>query len=482
MTVTVDRNVRSPYLSGNYAPIQSEITADLGVLEGALPADLAGVFVRNGANPRYEPKGRYHWFDGDGMVHAVGFGNGEATYRNRYVRTAGLASDEAAGECQSTGILEPPDFGRPGGPFKDTANTDLVFHAGQLLAVWWLGGDPHVIALPELETTGIQTYGGKRQCGLSAHPKLDMHSGELMWFDHQPVPPYLTYGVISPSGELVHQTEIDLPGARLQHDLAITPNHTILMDMSMMWDPDALARGKVRLGFFRDTPTRFGVIPRYGSNTDVRWFDAEPMFMYHTVNAWEDGDEIVLVGCRIDQPFTGDVNDTARPVPSIATLRLAPVFHEWRFDLRTGACRERQLDDVYAEFPRMDNRQLGRPTRYSYHQRCAEASTLLFDGVVKYDYASGATAVSYSYPPGWFGGETVFAPREGSSAEDDGYLVTFVVDEATGDSECYVLDAQRLADGPVCRLGIPQRVPTGYHTWWVTPANLASQRGVNEQR
>jgi carotenoid cleavage dioxygenase len=476
MTVTVDRNVRSPYLQGNYAPIQTEITADLAVVSGALPSDLEGVFARNGSNPRFEPKGRYHWFDGDGMIHAVEIGNGAAVYRNRYVRTAGLAADEAAGECGWTGILEPPDFGRPGGPFKDTANTDLVFHAGQLLAVWWLGGDPHVVRLPDLATLGVQDYAGKRTTGLSAHPKVDPVSGELLWFDYQPMPPYLTYGVVSPTGELVHQVEIDLPGPRLQHDLAITPSWTILMDMSMMWDPDALARGKVRLGFFPDSPTRFGLIPRFGTNAEVRWFDAAPMFMYHTVNAWEEGDEVVLVGCRIDQPFTGSAPDDGRVVPAIATLRLAPAFHEWRFDLRTGTCRERELDDVYAEFPRMDNRRLGQPSRYSYHQRCAESETLLFDGVIKYDYADGCAASTCAYPAGWFGGETVFAPRVDSRGEDDGYLMTFVVEEATGTSELWIVDAQRMTDGPVCRLAVPQRVPTGYHTWWVDAPSVATQR------
>ncbi|MET1048437.1 MAG: carotenoid oxygenase family protein, partial [Acidimicrobiales bacterium] len=142
MSTLTSRDVRSPYLSGSYEPVQTEITADLEVVAGALPDDLAGCFVRNSSNPRFEPEGRYHWFDGDGMVHGVHLGNGTATYRNAYVRTAGLADDEAAGRCLTTGILEQPDLSRPGGPWKDTANTDLVFHAGQLLAVWWLGGEP----------------------------------------------------------------------------------------------------------------------------------------------------------------------------------------------------------------------------------------------------------------------------------------------------------------------------------------------------
>jgi carotenoid cleavage dioxygenase-like enzyme len=475
VTDLADRTTRSPYLSGSYEPIQTEITADLAPVAGALPDDLAGCFVRNSANPRFEPKGRYHWFDGDGMLHGVALGNGEATYRNAYVRTTGLAEDEAAGEALTTGILEQPDFRRPGGPWKDTANTGLVFHAGQLLAVWWLGGDPYVIGLPGLETLGIQTYEGKRTRGLSAHPKLDPVTGELIWFDYSPRPPYLTYGVISADGALAHQADITLGGPRLQHDIAITEQWSVLMDMSMMWDPEALAQGRVRLGFFPDKPTRFGVIPRFGTDADVRWFDAEPMFMYHTVNAWEEGDEVVLVGCRIAQPFVDSAPDDGRVVPAIASLRLDPAFWEWRFDLRTGTTRERPLDDACAEFPRMDDRLVGRPSRFSYHQRCAPQTTLQFDGVLKYDLAGGG-GDSYSYPAGWYGGETVFAPRDGSTAEDDGYLLTFVAEEASGASELYLFDAQRLGDGPVCRLSIPQRVPTGYHTWWVDAADVAAQR------
>ena len=131
---------RSIYLEGAFAPIDRELEARDCEVIGEVPRDLAGVYVRNGSNPRYEPKGRYHWFDGDGMLHAVHFEDGRAHYRNRWVRTEAFAIEDAAGEAVWSGINERPDFRHPGGPFKDTANTDLVFHAGRLLALWWLGG------------------------------------------------------------------------------------------------------------------------------------------------------------------------------------------------------------------------------------------------------------------------------------------------------------------------------------------------------
>ena len=149
----------------------------------------------------------------------------------------------------------------------------------------------------------------------------------------------------------------------------------------------------------------------------------------------------------------------------------------WQIDLRTGRVREEVLDDTLAEFPRMDNRLLGRRSRYSYHGHMAPADTMLFDGVVKYDTDSGRSWTR-RYPEGWYGGETVFAPRLGSRGEDDGYLLTFVVEEATGASELWVMDAGRPEGEPAARITIPQRVPTGYHTWWVGADDLARQRDL----
>ncbi len=462
---------RSPYLDGPYTPVEREITAsDLPVI-GELPRDLAGMYVRNGANPRFAPKGRYHWFDGDGMVHGLHFDNGRATYRNRYVQTAALNEETAAGHALSTGIMEAPDFRRPGGPFKDTANTDLVFHAGRLMALWWLGGACHQLSLPALETLGVVDFGSPLKKGLAAHPKVDPITGELMFFDYALTPPYLTYGVISASGQLVHQVPIDLPGARLQHDIAITAKHTILLDLPLMWDPAMLARGKTRVRFYPDLPSRFGIIPRHGAADSIRWFEASACYMYHTINAWEEGDEVVLLGCRIEHPLPESPH-ASKVVPRLDALALEPYLHEWRFNLVTGAVRERKLDDVMTEFPRMNNEVLGRPSRYSYNPRVAPAATLLYDGVIKYDTVAG-TSVQHTYGASRYGGEVAFAPRVGAKGEDDGYLVTFVHDRASGRGEVVVLDARDVASGPVARVVLPQQVPIGYHSWWVPAAQMA---------
>lgn len=468
----------SPYLEGGYAPIETEITARDLPVEGHLPDDLSGVFVRTGSNPRLHPAGHYHFFDGDGMLHAVHFEGGTATYRNRYVRTEGLAEEEAAGRPLWTGILERPDFRRQGGPYKDTGNTDVVFHAGQLLALWWLSGKARVIRLPELETLGNQDWNGKLFRSISAHPKVDPRTGEMIFFDYSPIPPYLTLGVVSAQGELLHQAPIELPGPRLQHDTAITERFTLLFDMSMMGDPKQKEPGRMPLRMERNAPARIGLVPRFGTNADVRWFEVAPFFMYHVINAWEEGEKVVLTGCRIADPLMGDPRNphTADIVPALGNLRLAPVFHRWTLDLATGQAKEEVLDDTFTEFPRMNDAHLGRPNRYSYHPRLARTQTLLFDALIRYDLETGKTT-SHEYPRGWYGGEVSFAARDAASgAEDDGYLLTFVQEEATGRSELFVLEARDVAAPPVARIRIPQRVPTGYHTRWVPAAEFLRQR------
>ena len=177
-----------------------EITAENLEVIGELPDDLAGMFIRTGSNPRFHPNGRYHWFDGDGMLHGLEIEDGSATYRNRYIRTKGLEDDLAAGRSLRTGIMEQPDVTNPDGPWKDTANTDLVFHSGKLLALWWLSGKAHQIRLPDLETEGPCDFGGTLDTNMASHAKVDPATGEMIFIDYGPVPPYLRYGVVSPDG------------------------------------------------------------------------------------------------------------------------------------------------------------------------------------------------------------------------------------------------------------------------------------------
>ncbi|MBE8999627.1 carotenoid oxygenase family protein [Nostoc sp. LEGE 12447] len=451
----------NPYLDRNFAPIREEITTDKLPVIGELPLDLSGMFVRNGPNPQWTPIGQYHWFDGDGMLHGVQISNGVATYRNRYVQTDGWKKEREAGEALWSGLLEPPRMDNPHGPRKNTANTALVWHAGQMLALNE-SGKPHAIKLPELETIGEYSYNGKLISAFTAHPKVDPVTGEMIFFGYSVfTPPYLQYSVVSAQGELLRTVPIDLSIGVMMHDFAITENYTIFMDLPLTFSAERSQRGEPVMMFERDRPSRFGILPRHGDNSNIRWFESPSCYVFHTLNAYEDGDEVVLIACRMSST-TVLISDDSQPDPEGNIPRL----YRWRFNLSTGTVREEMLDDVASEFPRVNENLLGRQTRYGYSNKMANSSLPLFEGIIKYDLNSG-NSQTHEFGQGRYGGEAVFAPRPGAIAEDDGWLVTFVHDENSNTSELVVVNAQDLTAEPVARVIIPQRVPYGFHGAWV---------------
>jgi carotenoid cleavage dioxygenase len=465
----------NPYLAGVYEPVLDELTDDGLEVIGEIPDDLNGVYVRNGPNPRYAPPGRYHWFDGDGMVHAVRFRDGRASYRNRWVRTRAFGQESSASDALFSGVMENPAGNPPLGlrlPLKDSANTDLVVFRQRLLALWYLAGEPYAVDPVTLETLGVDDFEGSRTCLVSAHAKVDEQTGELLFFDYGPVPPYMRYGVVGADGAVKHLVDIDLPGPRLPHDMAATEHYSILMDLPLVNDPVAARQGRHKIVFQPEQPARFGVIPRHGGGDEIRWFEADPCYVYHSVNAWEDGDEIVLDLCRVTKPAPrGDaVGPLAR---MLSYLRLDAHLYRYRFNLRTGATTEGALDDDNTEFPTINNALLGHRSRFAYTMRISPEPTLLFDGIVKYDTDTGATDRHW-FGPGRWGSEAPFAPRPNGVAEDDGYLVSFVHDENSGRSEVEILDATDLGAGPIGRVLLPGRVPIGFHATWVRGDQLGA--------
>ena len=451
------------YQGGVHTPLCEEHTAEALPVRGQLPSGLRGTFARNSGAPRFAPRGRYHWFDGDGMVHAVRLGEGRASYRNRWVRTRGLERELGEGRAIWPGILEPPDPTLPGGPLKDTANTDLVWWNERLLALWWLSGTPYELRLPELETVGPVDFQGTLRGRVAAHAKPCPTSGELVFFDYSVSrPPWYQYGVVGADGRVRVYTPIETAGPRIPHDIAITPTRTVLLDLPLGWDPQQLRRGKFRIAFDRAAPSRFGVLPRHGDGSQVRWFELEACYVYHTVAAWDDGDAVVVVGCAIDDP----IPDAPRPgVPHLDTIQLAPRLTRWRFDLASGRATRELLDERLTEFPRARDDRLGLPTRFAYHPRVAPADELLFAGLIKYRLDDG-TSVARDWPRGWFGGEVVFAPDPAGSAEDDGWLLTILSSADAPRSELWVLDARDPAREPLARVELPARVPPGFHAAW----------------
>ncbi len=464
MTSTTQIN---PFLSGNFAPIHTEIATENLTIIGQLPAELNGTFFRIGPNPQYSPIGQYHWFDGDGMIHAVRLDNGQASYRNRWVRTKGFELERAEDQAIWPGLLGVPRFDRPHGMMsKNVANTALVWSAGKLLALWE-GGEPHIIDPVSLETLGTQTFDGQLTSAFTAHPKVDPETGETFFFGYGFTPPFITYGVISPSGKIVKTEAIDLPMPVLMHDFAITDKHAIFLDMPLTVDGSRYEKGEPPIFFDASRSSRFGILPRDGNGSDIRWFDVPSCMIYHVTNAYEDGNTVVLYAHR--------KNATSMLVADNELDTDRAYLTCWRFNLDTGDVSETRLDDKPSEFPQVDPRFVGRKTRYAFAAVDAteHVPEPLFGGLVKYDLETGDRQV-YAFGDGRYGGEVGFAPKRGSEAEADGWLLVYVHDTIADQSELLVLSANDLTAEPIARVILPQRVPYGFHAIWIGADRLTA--------
>jgi carotenoid cleavage dioxygenase-like enzyme len=478
-----------PYRTGPWRPQTVERKADnLDVVEGRIPTDLDGVYLRNTENPVHPALQLYHPFDGDGMVHVVGFRDGKAFYRNRFVRTDGFVAEQAAGHSLWAGLAEDPEKSPTQTGWgartrlKDASSTDVVLHNGVALTSFYQCGDLYRLNPTTLETLGKASWHGKfpSRVGVSAHPKLDEHNGELMFFNYGLDEPYMHYGVVDAGDNLVHYIDVPLPGPRLPHDMAFTENYAILNDCPLFWAPEALKAGKYAAKFYPDIPLRLAVIPRRGQTEDIRWFEADPTFVLHWVNAYEEGDTIVLDGFfqQDPEPPAGDGGIYQRMFRFLDNAQMGPRLHRWRLNLTTGLAKEESLSETVSEFGMINGLHGGRRHRYTY-SATAKPGWFLFNGIVKHDGLTGDEQV-YRLPEGVYASETAMAPRVGSTSEDDGYLVTIISDMNRDVSECLIFDAADVAAGPVCRVRLPERVSSGTHSTWAPGSAIPDWNAVDD--
>jgi carotenoid cleavage dioxygenase len=454
----------NPFLKGNFAPWRLEGDgADLDV-DGQIPRDLAGTYYRNGPNPAYEPLGRYHWFDGDGMIHSIRIENGRAFYRNRYVRSGGLCEEQAAGRALFPGLLTLSATEAP--RFKNTANTNIVFHGGKLLALVE-SSLPTELAPCTLETIGVYDFAGRLAGPMTAHPKIDPVTGDMHFFGYSPFPPYLQYHRADANGTLVESRAIDAPWPSMMHDFAITAGHVVFLLCPIVFSFENLSHGKPLFSWEPERGTRIGVMSIDGRDTPVRWLETDPCFVFHPMNAYEDGNEIVLDVARYEQLLF--MSPKAARDPDWRGKNVARL-HRWRIDVTRNMVRGDALDDGDGEFPRVDERRVGRKARYGYLAATGpEGNDTLhpvFTAIRKYDLERG-TFETRAFSRGNGAGEPLFVPRHADAAEDDGYVVALVYDEVRNASDFFILDARDLCGEPIATVHLPHRVPYGFHGNWV---------------
>ena len=456
-----ENKVSNPHLEGNFKPVYDEITAEKLDVVGEIPSDISGNFLRIGPNPYYVPDvEKYHIFDGDGMIHGVHIANGEATYRNRFVDSEGLREEKEKGHWIYPGMNMYGELIAKGEipASKNTGNTAMVFHNNQLFALME-GSTPYAISLPDLVTTGEHDFKGGLKHNFTAHPKVDVESGEMMTFGYSPMPPFLNYSVINPVGEVVHTKEITIPKGIMMHDCAITEKYTIFPDLPLIFDFEAAMKGESMVQWDPANGCRIGIVPRFGDDETIKWFEIDESFLFHVSNAWEEGDEVVIQACRSNRGGI-ELGEGVDPTDQLGLL------YEWRLNMVTGAVNARALDTLnYCDFPRIHDDLMGRKNRYLYASRFNLEVMATFDAEIKFDNETGEIE-THEFGAGRFSSEAIFAPRNNAQSEDDGYVICFVYDEASDSSECHIIDALHFTDEPVARIKIPQRVPHGFHAAW----------------
>lgn len=459
MSIDVEA-MTSPYLTGVFAPVDDERDATDLVVHGELPDTLSGWYLRNGPNPQFAPLGRYHVFDGDGMIHGVAIRDGRASYRNRWVESAGLLAERARGRALFGGLSEfrmaDADVVAEVGPMKNTSNTHLIRNGGRLLSL--MEAARPIELTDSLATVGEWDFDGALHGPMTAHPKVDPVTGEMVFFGYSPLPPFLRLHVADADGTLVRSNDIELPNAVMMHDFAVTRTHVVLFDLPAVFDLQAMLAGGEGIRWQPEAGARIGVIPRDDPDATPRWFEVEPFWAFHFLNAFDDGDVIEVVGCRADRLNVGFGSDTI-------VENTHPRLHHWRIDLAAGTVSDTPLDDRPGDFPRINDDRAMSATRYGYVGRAARWDTdaVTFDGVVKHDLVAG-TSTEVVYGRSVASGEAAFAPDPTHSGEDAGWLLNFVHDLDDDVSRLVVLDAESLAE--VARVDLPRRVPTGFHGSW----------------
>ncbi|WNG34406.1 carotenoid oxygenase family protein [Archangium violaceum] len=468
----------NPYLMGNFAPIRSEDDFTLQV-RGELPAGIRGTLYRIGPNPQFEPRDpHHHWFAGDGMVHAFHIEGGTVTYRNRYVRTPKWEWEHAAGRSLfagfNTALNDPLAQGRDAG----VANTNILHHAGRLLALNE-SSPPFEVAHGSLEPCGYVSGPGGR---VTAHPKVDPRTGELVWFAYDvgeaPLSATVRYGVTDARGRVIRRDDFQAPYCSMMHDFLVTEHYVLFPVLPLTGSVERAARGLPAIAWEPSRAAYVGVMRRDADVSTLRWFNTEACHVFHPMNAWEADGRLFADVFRYDAaPMFPLADGTAGPHGMARLWR-------WTFDLSgaSDTIRQEPIDDLEGEFPRFDERRTGLPYRHGWYGADLHGENtcepLRLNALVHLDVKTGQRQV-YALPRGDLVSEPVFIPRSATAAEGDGWLTAVVWRAAENRSDLLVFEALDIGRGPIATAAVPRRVPFGFHGNWVVDAS-APRPGAQE--
>ena len=458
---------RAEWFRQAWRPSNYEGAYEITRIEGEIPRALYGTLYRNGPSQRMLPAEGYqamHLFDGDALVHAFRFDDGRCHYTGRFVENETYVAEQAAGRFAADllGARCPDPIDAI--PMRQQHNTNIVHHGGKLMAMvenaW-----PYQIDERTLDPVGGVDF-GVPALGMSvtAHPKIDGRTGQMIIHGYQPVEPYVQLYVVEPDGTASVAESVDVPYPAMMHDIAITENYAILLLVPIVIDPMKLIERGFgdAISYKPEAGLKFGVRPR-AAGGQVQWFEAPTTgFIFHPGNAYEEDGKIFMDACTYLQPDLLLENlSTWRSGKLVGDFAARPFLYE--LDLATGRCFERQLDDRGCEFPRLDERLTGYKNRWGYAaMNRGDEIEGTWSTLVRYD-RTGGPLESHEFGRWEWPSEPVFVPRARDAAEDDGFVLATVYDGTDDSSYLAVLDAANLSAEPLAKCHLEHRIPMGFH-------------------
>lgn len=470
---------------GSCSPVQQELSCELQVTAGEVPKSLTGTLFRNGPGRFAVGADAYsHPFDGDGMISSFQISAGKIHFRNAYVKTTEFLQEEAAGRMLFRGF----GSNRPGGllknvfrtRFKNAANTNIIFHAGKLLALWE-GGWPHEISPPDLKTNGRYQFGGKLknkahffdqwanpELPFSAHPKVDPATGNLYNFG-------LAFGLqnrlmlyeVTPDGHMKEPRFVKLKDLSFVHDFLITSNSkAILFCTPVHFDLFSMITGlrSPAEGMKGDpsAPVRILVIDLQGPSGEipaeaVQVFEAPYSFVFHHVNAFErDGNIHIYSAEMASFPSAESAQKALRgtdveyPMTSLAHYTLTPSKREVSKEI---------LPIEGFELPRLEASRTGLPFTHFYVTGVGDKKDFPFMNQIQKVLIEGKIVAVLNYPSGLVG-EPVLA----SSAAGK-FVLSVCYNHELRKSELLILNAEDLS--LLAKAQLPHSQPLGFHGGFV---------------
>jgi len=484
---------REAWMAG-FSTCTKETAAELLEGSGTLPLDLEGTYFRNG-HAKFEVGKELikHPFDADGMISAVSIKDGKALFRNRFVSTKGYKK-----EAKFKKILYRGAFGtqREGGMFsnifdiknKNVANTNVVYWAGRLLALWE-GGLPHLMEADSLRTLGEYKFKGLLKTGdtFSAHPRAEASTGRLINFSAAQGGKScaITIYEFMPGAEkelsLAAQRTFEVPGFVFFHDFIVTKNYYIFNQAPVDFNavPFLLGqRGPAEcITYAPSRPAMLYLVPRDGVSPVVQ-VPVDAHFNFHFANGFEEEDgKVVFDVVKCDNMLLGVVSGNSEPIwKTVDYGKEVPFSTLVRYTLTPSnseksafTCTTKTLSKTQVDFTSVSPFVSCSKHRYVYASSGSDSKqSSPVQGVIKIDTQQEGKEDVWIGQKHEFLGENIFVPKKGAVAgagqdEDDGYVLSFLFNGRTKSTEFVAFDAKNIKQGPIARLPLPTLVPFGLH-------------------